>query len=227
MGDGYSKRGETTECLIKLETSSLEIYFKPGMPPLDTGNYRVTLESCTTVPTDFTFDYHIYNVVKKGAFRTRATFPMMILLKTILMPVLEYACLIWCPNSVGISLLESVQAKFISRFEEFLEPDLEMDMDVCRINYWTQLKTLKPFSLERRGERYMILFLYKIMIKDYPNPGFILHCLDVADRNGIVHLRAPAWVATVRGASFFVKCPKLYNIIPLELHQPQFVDDLS
>ena len=33
-------------------------------------------------------------------------------------------------------LLESVQAKFVSRFEEFLEPDLELDMEVCRVNYW-------------------------------------------------------------------------------------------
>ena len=47
---------------------------------------------------------------------------------------------------------------------------VELDMDVCRINYWIQLKTLKLFSLERRTERYMILFLYKIMIKDYPKP---------------------------------------------------------
>ena len=53
--------------------------------------------------TDLTFNYHIYNVVKKGtnlahwilhAFRTRATFPMKILLKTLLVPVLEYACLV-------------------------------------------------------------------------------------------------------------------------------------
>ena len=190
--------------------------------------------------SDLTFNYHIYNVVKKGTnlshwilrtFRTRPTFPMKILLKTLLVPVLEYACLVWCPNSVGLtSLLESVQAKFVSRFEEFLEPDLELDMDVCRVNYWTQLKTLKLFSLERRRERYMILFLYKIMIKEYPNPGFILPRLDVADRNGIVvepkiNLRAPAWVATVRGASFFVKGPKLWNIIPLELRQPEFVNN--
>ena len=70
------------------------------------------------------------------------------------------------------------------------------------------------------------------MIKDYPNPGFDLPRLDVADRNGIVvkpkvNLRAPAWVATARGASFFVKGPNLYNIIPLELRQPQFVNDPS
>ena len=31
---------------------------------------------------------------------------------------------------------------------------VELDMDVCRINYWIQLKTLKLFSLERRTERY-------------------------------------------------------------------------
>ena len=46
-------------------------------------------------------------------------------------------------NSVGlISLLESVQAKFNSLFEEFLKPDLELNMDVC----WLVLSGLSGAS---------------------------------------------------------------------------------
>ena len=69
-------------------------------------------------------------------------------------------------------MLESVQRRFTSRFAEFNEYDEELGMLKCTVNYWERINRLRIFSLERRRERYMILYIYKIMIGLCPNPGF-------------------------------------------------------
>ena len=74
----------------------------------------------------------------------------------------------------------------------------------------------------------MILFLYKICIGTYPNPGLDLSTLVDDPRTGItiapkLDLRADSWVSTVRGASFFNKAPQLFNIIPKELRQHKYL----
>ena len=99
-------------------------------------------------------------------------------------------------------------------------------MHTCHTNYWERLRKLKIYSLERRRERYMILFLHKILIGEYPNPGMDLN-INPNSRNGItirpkLDLRAPEWVKTVRGASFFNKAPQLFNILPIELRHPKY-----
>ena len=162
-------------------------------------------------------------------FRTRETFPMLILLKTVLLPAVEYACVIWTPNESGlITLIESVQKKFTSRFSQFTEYDEDLGMKVCTTDYWQRLKALKIYSLERRRERYQILFLYKIIIGKYPNPGLDLSSIQIPGRHSIkfrpkINLRSRDWVQTVRGASFFNKAPKLFNILPEQLRHPRYL----
>ena len=105
-------------------------------------------------------------------------------------------------------------------------------MNVCQVKYSERLKKLKIYSLERRQERYMILFLYKIVIGTYPNPGLDLSSIDRNTRNGIkvtpkLNLKAPDWVLTIRGASFFNKAPQLFNLLPLKLRQPKYINNPS
>ena len=148
---------------------------------------------------------------------------------TVVVPILEYACVIWSPNQTElITLLESVQRKFTSRFEEFNVYDEELGMKVCRVSYNERLQKLKIYSLERRRERYMILFLHKIIIGEYPNPGLDLTSVQRVSRQGIkinpkIDLHAPDWVQTIRGASFFNKAPQLFNLLPLKLRQPKYL----
>ena len=132
---------------------------------------------------------------------------MLILLKTLIVPILEYACVVWSPNENGlISLIESVQRKFTSRFAEFREYDELSQLNVCNTDYWQRLSQLKIYSLESRRERYMILFLYKILTKTYPNPGFDLTNLNLDSRSGITvppkqDLTATPWIRVARGSS--------------------------
>ena len=194
-----------------------------------------------TFSADLKFETHILNMVRKASilsgwilrtFRTRATGTMLILLKCVLRPALEYACVVWSPNQVRlISLIESVQRTFTKRFSQLCEWDEDLGMNVCKMDYWERMKILKISSLERRRERYMILFLYKILVKEYPDPGFDIQ-LDLEDRDGVsieskIDLSAEPWVRTVRGASFFNKAPQLFRMLPREIRQRKFFDNPS
>ena len=103
-------------------------------------------------------------------------------------------------------------------------------MSVCSVNYWDRLKALKITSLERRRERYMIFFLYKILIRKYPDPGLNIEAVDLGARLGVkvlpkLDLKAADWVCNLRGASFFNKAPQLFNILPAEIRHPKFFLD--
>ena len=180
---------------------------------------------------DGKFSTHISNIVLAAhrmtgwvlrTFKTRKTSPMITLLKTLIVSKVEYACVLWSPRDVhNISLIENVQRRFTRRFAIFQNWDNELGMPTCTTNYWERIKTLKIFSLERRRERYMIIYVYKIVIGISPNPGLNI---QYHDRTKIkvepkLKLNAPAWVKTLRYASFFYTAPKLYNSLPTALRE--------
>ena len=88
----------------------------------------------------------------------------------------------------------------------------------CTTNYWERLKQLKIYSLERRRERYIVIFMYKIVTKLYPNPGFDLTTIVLNER-GEVRMdpkhnpSASAWVKRLRTASIFSKGPRLLETV--------------
>ena len=91
-------------------------------------------------------------------------------------------------------------------------------MPVCRVDYWEQLKDLKIFSLERRRERYMILYLYKIMIGLCPNPG--LDRIPMNRRTTVVPKRSRKTEERIKNArhdSFFSRAPQIFNTLPEHL----------
>ena len=85
--------------------------------------------------------------------------------------------------------------------------------------FWEILKELKIYSLEKRRERYMILFRHKIMLNMYPNPGFNPEDITFDERYESICVkpkynpRAEEWVKRIRSASFFAKGPKLYQTV--------------
>ena len=83
-------------------------------------------------------------------FRTRRRDHMLILYKSLILPHLEYCCQLWSPKELGeIRKLEAVQRTFTYRIEGLRES-----------NYWERLSELRLYSLERRRERYMIIYIY-------------------------------------------------------------------
>jgi hypothetical protein len=144
---------------------------------------------------------------------------MVTLLKSLVVSKMEYGCVIWSPtDSHHIKLLESVQKRFTSRIAKFNVYDEELERLICKVNYWDRLKALTIFSLERRRERYMILYIFKILIGLCPNPGF--DRIPMTRGTTIMPKcsgRADEWVKNIRQNSFFVRAPQLFNSLPADL----------
>ena len=67
----------------------------------------------------------------------------------------DYCSQLWCPVQTGdIQALEMVQRSFVRKISGFQH-----------LNYWDKLQRLKLYSLERRWERYMIIYTWRILEK--------------------------------------------------------------
>ena len=162
--------------------------------------------------SDCKFGEHIRNCVKATqkiaswmlrTFRTRSKEIMRTLLKSIIIPKAEYASIIWSPtNAAYINKIENIQRRYTSRIAEYQTYDPELKMPICTTNYWDRLDDLLLFSLERRRERFQILYIYRYII------GIIeLDCFEVFVERGIKVRRrsnpaAPQPIRDIRQHSF-------------------------
>ena len=81
-------------------------------------------------------------------FSTREKEPMLKMFNTYIKSKLEYCCIVWSPvRQEWIYELEKVQKSFTSRINGMEDLD-----------YHERLRKLKMYSLERRRERYMIIY---------------------------------------------------------------------
>ncbi len=194
------------------------IYTAPDGSHIDTKEYIRDLG--ITLSCDGNFTQHIHNVVKKArsqagwilrTFRTREMRPMLTLYKSLVIPLLEYCCQLWSPWRAGErQSLEAVQRSFTSRIS-----------DVRQFDYWARLRELDMYSLERRRERYAILYIYKI------STGKSLNNLNIRfnihQRLGRlchverIHPRANTRVKTLKENAFAIRGPLLFNALPRHL----------
>ena len=95
------------------------------------------------------------------AFMLRTPAPMMLLFKSLVIPHLEYCCILWNPHlQKEIRKLEIVQRYFTASLEGMED-----------LGYYERLKKLNIYSLERRRDRYILIYIFKILMKQVPNPG--------------------------------------------------------
>lgn len=169
---------------------------------------------------DGTFKYHIGTTVTKAKqmcswilriFNTRERVPMLTLYKSLVLSQLEYCSQLWSPNKVGeIQSLELVQRSFVRKIS-----------GMHNLSYWDQLKCLNLYSLQRRRERYRIIYLWKMLENLVPIFGNITSSYHV--RHGRlcnisrVKNSAPAAIKTIRYGSFIIQAPQLFNSIPAHI----------
>ena len=165
-----------------------------------------------------TFKHHISITVTKAkqmcswilrTFHTRASLPMLILYKSLVLPLLDYCSQLWNPCSVGeINMLESVQRTYIKRIE-----------GMHQLTYWQQLQQLKLFSLQRRRERYIIINLWKMWEGVVPRVGNLKSYTHIRHgrkcRVPYVKTCTPSRVKNIRNGSFAINAPRLFNSLPL------------
>ena len=116
------------------------------------------------------FDYHISKAISKAkklcGWIGRSFFNKSInlrrkLWRTYIEPVLDYGSQLYCPISITqISNLETVQRHYTYHTE-----------NLHLYNYWDRLSLMKLNSVQRRQERYRIIYIFKILQGLVPNPG--------------------------------------------------------
>ena len=180
--------------------------------------------------SDCSFSLHIDTVVTSASklvgwilrtFRSRSKLVMITYWTSLIQSRLDYCSQLWCPNDQkSIAKLETVARQYTSHIQ-----GLE------GLDYWQRLKDLHMFSQERRLERYLIIFVWKVamgMVDGY-NMDFIY-----SPRRGwsavpkAIAQKAPACVRRAKEASLAVKGAALYNLCPRGLgdmaseHQDRF-----
>ena len=170
------------------------------------------------------FTQHMSDAIKRGSnlagwilrvFRTRDRLAMVTLFRSLVIPHLEYCCQLWSPHLMGdIQKLEAVQRSFTARIS-----------GIGHLSYWERLTSLKLYSLERRRERYQILYIYKIIQKLVPNLSDerfkITTIMSVRGNRDCkipaINNRATARVRTLTEHSFAIQGPKLFNSLSPEI----------
>ena len=197
------------------------VYETNDRRPIDTKE-RVT-DLGVMMSDSLKFDDHIQEVSTRGrqrvgwmlrVFQTRERVALMTLYRSLVLPILEYCCQLWSPHTVGMMrTLEAVQRTFTYRIR-----------DLSELNYWERLRELRLYSLERRRERYAIIYVWKVLQELVPNFEERVRLRSyVNERRGRLcrippmDSRAMARLQTIREASLPVAGPRLFNCLPQEV----------
>ena len=173
--------------------------------------------------SDCSFKNHIQSMVAGAksvagwalrTFKTRSPHAMLTLWKSMVLPKLEYCSQLWCPTrTADISNIEEVQRTFVRKIC-FSTPH--------NLNYWERLASLGLYSLERRRERYRILYAWKVLENLVPNISSD-STLGIQSRWNLRTGRTCVYPSTVmvksrlqsiHEGSFVVHGSKLFNCLP-------------
>ena len=167
---------------------------------------------------DCSFSEHIKHIVKKAkemsawilrTFNTRSSALMLTLWKSLVIPHLDYCSQLWSPLAKGeIQDLESTQRSFVRKIK-----------GLAQFSYWEQLKRLNLKSLERRRERYMIMYIWSILEGIVPNISNANEGIETKNhvrhgRKCVIPIVKRSPYAAVIEASLRVHGAKLFNAMP-------------
>ena len=149
-------------------------------------------------------------------FRTRDKQALLTAWKTLALPIHDYCSQLWSPYSEGEKRqLEQIQWSFIRKISGLHYDD-----------YWDALKKLGLYSLERRRDRYRVIYLWKTIEGLVPplglnptwNPrrGRTVKPVDVA-RN------AATWVRNAKAHSFRHESVRMWNLLPIGIRNTTHV----
>ena len=170
-----------------------------------------------TMSDDASFDSQIEKVCKKvrqkcgwiqRTFYSREHKFMKNMFNTLVQPHLDYCSQLWSPQEGGqLEKLENLLKTFTSKIPAVKE-----------LNYWDRLKELKMNSIQRRFERYKIIYTWKILEKLVPNPGIQETKSENRGRKILIPKLRPL-MRTQREASFQIAGPKLFNKMPRHIRE--------
>ena len=141
-------------------------------------------------------------------FKTRCHSAMMTLYKSLVIPLLEYCSVLWSPLGAGqIQKLEMMQWSFLRKFTSHGK------------NYWDCLKSNRIYSLQRRRDRYRIIYIWKVLEGLVPSIKGITS-KDSHRRGRSCNLPSlDGKVAKLREASLAYQGAKLFNALPKDVRK--------
>ena len=168
-----------------------------------------------SVTPEYNFNAHINKICSNAgiklswilsAFKSRDSTALMTLYKSLVRSLVEFCCPLWSPSTIGeIQKLEAVQRRLTSKIS-----------GLQHLDYWSRLKALNLMSLQRRRERYCIVYFWKIHHELVPNDLGITWTLN--DRLGLkaVVPRIPERRIKMNVYDGFLKVSgcKLWNTLP-------------
>ena len=184
-----------------------------------------------TMSSDATFSKHIENICQSArnmcswilrTFTDRSEDLMLTMWKSLVLPILDYCSQLWCAQRKGdIQKIEDIQKSFTRKIPLYRGE-----------NYWDRLASLRLYSLERRRERYRIIYVWKMLenmvpnlsceqnkIKSHTSPRFGRLCVvPTFSRANSSQLRM------IREGSLSVHGAQLFNLLPQHLRNLTNVD---
>ena len=175
------------------------------------------------------FSAHIQNVCSSiknlsgwvlRTFKSRSKLVLLTTWKSLILPLHDYCSQLWSPSKPGeIQSLELLQWYFIRKIKGMFFND-----------YWDALSSLHMLSLQRRRERYQIIYLWKILENIVPNPVVVntnanekLIKFNISPRRGrfcilpTIKSTARSAVKNLKYNSFHMHSCKLFNSMPKDL----------
>ena len=168
------------------------------------------------VSSNLSWSKHIAGIVNKArkslswalsVFHDRSPYTMMTLYKSFVRSKIENGCPLWHSSKISdIQMLESIQRTFTSRI-----------IGTEKMNYWQRLEKLSLLSLQRRRERFIIFYMWKVIYGKVKNDLHIQ--FRYSDRRGLVVVipsirNINSRIQTLYDDSFAVLGGKLWNLLP-------------
>ena len=123
---------------------------------------------------------------------------MLTLYKSLVMSRLEYASQLWSPYLLKhVYLIEKVQRAFTKHIS-----------GMCFLSYSKRLEVLKLYSLQRRRERYDIIYVWKII------EGLVPNLSDRKGRACVVCHSGAGRLGTLKYNSFRWRSIRMFNRLP-------------
>ena len=151
-------------------------------------------------------------------FKSRSPVTMKTLWKSLVLPILDYCSQLWCPIKPGqIQQIEMIQQSFTRKIKLGRS-----------YNYWDRLSQLNLYSLQRRRERYRIIYIWKILENQVPNiacggDSGIMKLHSEESRNGrtcqipSLNFNAPPKINHLREGIQINHGSQLFNALPKDL----------
>ena len=164
-------------------------------------------------------------------FSDRSHSLMLTTWKSLVLPILDYCSQLWSPQKKGeIQQIEDIQRSFTRKIHSH-----------GRESYWERLSSLHLYSLERRRERYKIIYVWKALEGMVPN--FTVEDSQIKCQTSLrfgrqcviprVTRTATDRIQSLREGSLSVNGPKLFNMLPQKLRNmtnvglPKFKEKLD